>query len=175
VQPPHDTEHKVCYGDQRATVLKDGTVLDYFWTFHSGAGKYLNIHASASDDSGRSWRPLWDTGIDGQPGTPAQLADGRIALIYIDRSGSPAIKMRVSDNGGRTFLAQTELVLHQPSLGVQTRDKQNVKDMWTEFQTLYSIGHADSKALANGDLIVVFYTGPKADETHIAWVRVSSS
>jgi hypothetical protein len=173
VQPPHDPEHNICYGDQRATVLADGTLLDFFWTFDARTGQYLNIHASASKDSGQSWAPLWDTGVAGQPGTPAQLADGRIALVFIDRSGSPAVKVRLSDDGGRTFPASTEVIAHQPGLAPQTREKQGIKDMWAEFQQLYSIGHADSKALADGDLLATFYTGPSTDQTDIAWVRLS--
>jgi len=174
VQPPHDPEHHICYGDQRATILPNGTVLDFFWTFDARTGKFLSIHASASKDSGRTWRSLWDTGVAGQPGTPAALPDGRIALIYIDRSGPPAIKLRVSDDGGQTFPEPTELVLHQPGLAAQTRDKRGIKDLWSEFQQLYSVGHADSKLLPDGDLLVTFYSGPRTDETNIEWVRVST-
>lgn len=174
VQPQIDPQHVICYGDQRPSVLDDGTLIDFFWTFNTATGKFLNIHAASSRDSGRTWSPMWDTGVVTQPGPARSLPDGRIALVYVDRTGSPAIKLRVSDDGGRTFPAETELTLHQPGLASQSRDKQNIKEMWDELQKLYSIGLPHMEKLPNGDLLVVFYSGPKTDETDIRWVRVGT-
>ncbi|MBI4023616.1 MAG: exo-alpha-sialidase [Verrucomicrobia bacterium] len=172
-QPALDPQHHICYGDQRPSVLSDGTVIDFFWTLDSRNGKPLNIHASCSRDSGRTWSPVWDTGVPGQPGPARSLPDGRIALVFVDRTGAPSIKLRISDDGGRTFPGRTELTLHQPGLGSQTREKRNIKDLWTEIRKLYSVGLPDSKLLPNGDLIVTFYTGPRTDQTDIDWVRLA--
>ncbi len=68
--------------------------------------------------------PMWDTGVAGQPAPARSFADGRMALVYVDRSGVPAIKLRFSGDGGRTFSESTELVLHQPSVESQTTNKQ---------------------------------------------------
>lgn len=172
IRPAHEPEGRVYYWDQRPAVLADGSVLDAFWTYDTRTAQYLSIHAAHSLDSGRTWSPPWDTGLPGQPAPPRSLADGRIALVYVDRTTTPAIKLRVSGDGGRTWPEETELVLHRPQMGSQTRAKQSLQDTWSEFQK-YSVGLPDTCSLPGGDLLVAYYTGPHADQTNIEWARVS--
>src|ERR1051326_382308 len=54
VQPNVDPQHVICYGDQRPSVLDDGTLIDFLWTFHTATGKFLNIHVASSRDGGRT-------------------------------------------------------------------------------------------------------------------------
>jgi hypothetical protein len=173
VQPEVDSRHVICYGDQRPSVLDDGSLIDFFWTFNTATAKFLNIHAASSSDGGLTWTPMWDTGVSGQPGPARSLPDGRLALVYVDRTGAPGIKLRMSDDRGRTFPTETELTLHQPGLESQMREKKNIKDMWTELQEIYSVGMPHMERLPDGDLLVTYYTGPHADHTAIEWVRVS--
>jgi len=172
VQPAVDPEHHICYGDQRPSVLDDGTVIDFFWTFDTRNGKFLNIHACSSKDFGHTWSALWDTGVQGQPGPAQSLPDGRIALVYVDRSGTPAIKLRISNDHGRSFPATSDIVVHEPGLDSQSREKQNIQDMWAELKK-YSVGLPDMRKLPKGELLVTYYTGPHADQTDIEWVRIA--
>jgi hypothetical protein len=172
VQPALDPQHRICYGDQRPSVLANGTVFDLFWTFDTQTAKFLNIHSCASRDSGKTWTPVRDTDVFGQPGPARSLPDGRIAMVYVDRRDVPAIKLRISEDGGLTWPADTEMTLRQPGIGSQTIDKRNTQDMWTELKT-YSLGLPDSKTLPDGDLLVTYYTGPQADHTDIEWARLS--
>ncbi len=165
-------QNLVYYWDQRPSVLADGTLLDLFWTYDVKSAKYLNIHAAAARNGGRAWSPLWDTGIAGQPGPARSLPDGRLAMVYVDRAGAPSIKLRVSDDGGQTWPADTELLIHEAPLPSQLGTKKNLQELWNELGK-YSVGLPDTKTLPSGDLLVTYYTGSHADQTDIEWARLS--
>ncbi len=166
------TDPRIFYWDQRPGVLADGTLLDLFWTYDNGDAVYLNIHARASRDSGRTWGELWDTGVPGQPAAPVSLPDGSIGMVYMDRAGIPTVKLRRSTDGGLTWPDDTELILYQPSAPTQTVDKGSMQDAWNEMSR-FSTGLPCTALLPDGDLLVLFYAGPTADQTDIRWLRVS--
>ena len=169
-----DSENRVFYWDQRPGVLDDGRLLDLFWTYDKTAAAYLNIHARDSSDNGRHLSAIWDTGVAGQPAPPVSLADGRIGMVYVDRTGPPAIKMRVSDDHGRSWPEETQVVIHESATPSQTdADKGTMQDAWTEMGK-FSVGLPATSLLSNGDVLVVFYAGPQTDETAIHWARVQA-
>lgn len=160
---------RIFYWDQRPAVMSDGQVLDLFWTFNRRDAVYLNIHARESKD-GRTWSEIWDTGVPGQPAQPVQLPDVRIAMVYVDRTGEPIIKLRISDDGGHTWPEETETIIHR-SFQNQTQNKGSMQDAWTEMAR-FSIGLPATALLASGDVLVVYYAGPNTDDTDICWARV---
>jgi len=166
-----DPENRIFYWDQRAGVLDDGSIFDPFWTYDNKAAVYLNIHARRSTDNGRTWSEMWDTGVPGQPAVPVSLPDRRVAMVYVDRTGSPAIKLRLSGDGGRTWPQSSEMTLYQAQLPAQTERKGSMQDAWSEMAK-FSVGLPATTALANGDLLVVYYAGAETDHTSIEWVRV---
>jgi len=167
-----DPDNRIFYWDQRPGVLPDGRILDLFWTFDRRAAVYLNIHARESSDHGRTWSPIWDTGVPGQPAPPVPLPDGRIGMVYVDRSASPVIKMRTSRDGGRTWPADTETVIYRADIGSQTSLKRTMQDVWAEMGR-FSVGLPATAVLPGGDVLVVFYAGPRTDLTDVRWTRVS--
>ena len=166
-----DPEARLFYWDQRPRVLADGTILDLFWTFDRQRAVYLNIHARASGDNGRTWSDLWDTGVPGQPAPPASLPDGRIVMPYVDRQRTPIIKLRVSTDGARTWPASTELVLDDRLNQAQEGGKSSMQDAWSEMAA-FSVGLPTTAGLAHGDVLVVYYAGLKTDHTGLYWVRL---
>ena len=167
----NDPKNRIFYWDQRPGVLADGSVLDLFWTYDNQLAGYLNIHARRSPDNGRTWSAIWDAGLPGQPASPVSLPDGRIAMVYVDRTGAPVIKLRVSEDGGRTWPDETEIVLYGGEGGSQTWNKGAMQDAWAEMGK-FSVGLPATALLGNGDLLVVYYAGPETDQTDIRWVRV---
>jgi len=168
----NDPANRIFYWDQRPGVLDDGTIFDLFWTYDNQAAVYLNIHARESRDGGRSWSELWDTGVPGQPAPPVDLKDGRIAMVYVDRTGSPVVKARVSGDRGRSWPAETESVVYQRQADSQTRQKGAMADAWAEMAK-FSVGLPATAALPDGDVLVVYYAGPETDLTDVEWVRLS--
>jgi hypothetical protein len=167
-----DPENRIFYWDQRPQVMTDGSVLNYFWTYDTATGTYPNIRGRRSLDSGRTWSELWDVGFSGQPARPVSLPGGRVGLIYVDRTGSPLITMRVSTDGGRSFPAATELVLYDSALRAQMRNQASMQDAWSDMFK-FSVGLPATAVLPGGDVLIVYYAGPEPDTTDIRWVRVT--
>jgi hypothetical protein len=166
-----DPEHRIFYWDQRPGQLADGVLLDLFWTYDRGASDYLNIHARRSPDNGASWSGIWDTGVAGQPAPPVSLPGGGIAMVYVDRTGAPVIKLRVSADGGKTWPGATEIALYIPELKAQSSRKGSLQEAWTEMER-YSLGLPCTARLPDGDILVVFYSGTEPDLTDIRWLRL---
>ena len=153
-------------------MLADGSLLDLFWTYDNVESKYLNIHARRSSDHGRHWSPLWDVGVPGQPAPPVSLADGRLAMVYVDRTAAPAIKLRTSTDGGRHWPTETELLLYGSVAGSQSVGKESMSDCWAEMSR-FSVGLPATTLTAAGDLLVVYYAGSETDHTGIHWLRLA--
>jgi len=166
-----DPEARVFYWDQRPATLPDGRVLDLFWTFDRVTAEYLSIHARLSADHGRSWGDLWDTGVPGQPAAPVGLTDGRLVMVYVDRTGAPQIKARVSRDDGRTWPEAGELIVYGEDIASQSREKGSMQDAWSEMGR-FSIGLPATAPLPNDEVLVVYYAGPDTDLTSIEWARL---
>ena len=168
-----DPENRIFYWDQRPSVLLDGRILDVFWTYDNKDAVYLNIHARSSLDNGRSWSKMWDTGVPGQPAPPVSLSNEKIALIYVERTTSPAIKVRTSSDQGKTWPKNTEFVIHETDGPSQTCNKGKMQDAWTEMRA-FSLGLPATARLGDGDILVVYYSGPHTDKTAIHWARIKT-
>lgn len=166
-----DLERRIFCWDQRIAALPDGSVYDFFWTFDQKEAKYLPIRARKSADGGRTWGELWDTGLPGQPARPVGLKDGRLLLVYVDRTGEPRICARISSDGGRSFPESTFLEIHRRDLKSQTTQKGTMQDAWTEMGK-FSLGLPDAVPLGDGTVLVVFYSGPYQDLTDVRWARL---
>jgi len=165
------TRHpSIYYWDQRVGVMRDGRLLNLFWTFDREKADYLTIHACDSADGGATWSPLWDTGLPGQPGTPADIGGGRVAVIYIDRAGPPRIDIKISEDGGRTFLPEA-LTIYDSGLQRQEYKKSSMDDAWDEMGA-FSVGHPNLIMLPSGILYAYYYAGPHTDRTDIRWAKI---
>jgi hypothetical protein len=166
------TRHStIFYWDQRPQILRAGRVLDLFWTYDNLNARYLNIHARESADRGRTWSELWDTGVPGQPAPVVELPDGRLVMVYVDRTTAPAIRGRLSRDGGRTWPADTQFSIYESDLGTQTRAKAAMADAWSEMGK-FSVGLPATAALPDGDVLIVYYAGPATDQTSVEWARL---
>jgi hypothetical protein len=105
---------------------------------------------AASDDEGRTWR---------------------LAMVYVDRTGAPAIRCRTSADAGRTWPEESMLTLYESVLPGQTVRKDGMADAWSETGK-FSVGLPATAALPNGDFLVVYYAGPSTDCTSVEWARV---
>jgi len=168
-----DPTRRVFCWDQRAAVLRDGRVFVAYWTFDREDAVYLNIHAAESTDGGQTFSDVWDTSVPGQPAPVVDIGDGRIVMVYVDRTDRPTIKARLSTNGGRTFDAQDELVIHDRGVESQTVSKDGMNDAWSEMNA-YSVGLPSATRLGDDEVLAVYYTGPHADQTDLQWVRLGA-
>lgn len=166
-----DPENKIFYWDQRAALLPDGRLYDAFWTYDREASTYLNIHTRFSDDRGRSWTALRDSGVPGQPGPVFPLEDGELAMPVVDRSGAPKITVRRSEDNGVTWPDKNTLVVYDSAGATQTREKSSMQDAWSEMYA-FSVGLPSVAPLPGGGGLLVYYAGPETNATGIHWAKI---
>ncbi len=166
-----DPAANIFYWDQRPAVLPDGRILDVFWTFDRRNATYLDIHVSCSSPQGLAWPAPCATGVPGQPGPVFPLADGTIALPYVDRTGPPAIKVCRGSDDGSNWRVSDFLVIYESSGQMQTRRKSSMQDAWSEMYA-FSVGLPNTAPLPGGGGVLVYYAGAKTDETAIRWARI---
>jgi len=92
-------------------------------------------------------------------------------MVYVDRTGAPVIKARTSRDGGRTWPAESEMIIFQPEAASQTQQKKTMQDAWAEMAR-FSVGLPATARLQKGDILVVYYAGPETDHTDIHWARI---
>ncbi len=169
--PASDPENHIFYWDQRPLVLKDDTLVDFFWTWDNASSSYFNIHMSYSADRGMNWSEALDTGIDGQPGQPVEFADGSLMLPYVDRTAKPAIKVKTSSDRGRTF-CKDELEISLPIEDKQTDKQSDVNGAWNEMGK-FSLGLPAGASSGHDTAYVVWYAGEDTDRTNIEFAEVA--
>jgi len=164
-------QNAVFYWDQRPSLLPDGRLLDLFWSLDRVTNQYINIQARESLDNGATWSAIWDTGVPGQPGPAFMLPDGKVGMVYIDRTATPTIKVRTSADNGRTWPDETELIIHVAEKPKRNWDKGSMQDAWSEMYE-FSAGHPSSVMLPDGDILISYYAGPRTDLTGAHWARL---
>jgi len=170
----HDPAGRMFYWDQRACAVGGEDVFVVFDTFEKGAGTRPTIHARRSFGGLAGWSELWDTGVAGQPGYPLELPDGRITLVVNDRGEDPGIKLRWSEDGGRTFPGHTGFTVYAPARpGKQSMERANLQDVMAELNTLAVFGYPCQRLLPNGDILISYYAGATPDTTRVFWARVA--
>ncbi len=166
-----DPENKIFYWDQRVSLLPDGRLFDAFWTYDRENSCYLNIHTSFSDDRGRTWTALRDSGVAGQPGPVFALEDGEFVMPVVDRSGPPKITLRRSADDGTTWPYENVLVVYDSEGATQTREKSSMQDAWAEMYA-FSVGLPSVAQFPGGGGLLVYYAGPETDSTGIHWAKI---
>jgi len=154
--------------DHRAGLLADGSLVDFVWTFDRRKNDYLNIHRLESADS-KTWKGFDDIGLPGQAGNPVTLSDGRLALVYFDRTGVPTLKLALSTDGGHRF--SEPLVVYEHKAPKAENAKSRYAEAWDEMGK-YTAGHCFARALPDNQLLIVFYAGPVKDKTNAMLYRV---
>ncbi len=144
--------------DMRVGLAVDGRLVSFAWSYDTEAGRYGNIRRRLSSDSGRTWTRAQDIGIADQAGHPAMLADGRLALAWVDRFGSGSIRARVAKDACADFDPASEVVIYQHRQKArQTRGTAGTLDD----MSVWSYGLPYAEALADGDVMVVYYAGDR--------------
>ena len=166
-----DPNNMTIYWDQRPAVVSPERVLNFFWTYDKTTEGYLNIHASESLDNGQTWSAMWDTQVPGQPAPPIALSDGKLAMIYIDRTDLPTIKLRISFDGGYTWPNETEMEVYKHDGKSQAIPNVDMNEAWAEMAA-FSVGLPDTAVLPNGEILITYYAGIVSDCTAVNWARI---
>ena len=156
--------------DHRAVEAAPGVLEDFVWTFDRRTNNYRNIGRIESLDGGETWGGIADTGLPGQAGNAVTLPDGRLALIYIDRTGAPTVRLAISPDRGKSW--QENLVLYVHGTQLAEHHKSAYSEAWTEMGK-FTAGHPFVTRLGDGRLLAVHYAGPEKDRTDLmlTWIE----
>ena len=169
--PAADERNYIFYWDQRPLILRNGEIVDFFWTWDNSINDYRNITMVRSSDRGRSWTAVHDTGITGQPGQPVEFDDGTLFLPTVDRTGKPKIVGRISRDGGYTF-SEEKLDISSEAAARQTSSQSALSGAWNEMVN-YSLGLPCAVKSNDNSALVVWYQGNQTDFTDIEFAEVS--
>ena len=107
----NDPERRVAYYDQRMALLGDGRVLSLAWVHDLIDDRTLHARVGWSVDGGQSWSAPHETSLLGGPVNPVVLDDGRVVAAYAHRTAPAGIRVAVSEDGGRTWPSDREIVV----------------------------------------------------------------
>jgi hypothetical protein len=140
------------------TRLQDDRLFVMYWTKDYHTGQDLTVHATYSEDEGRTWVEPYDTGIEGQMGSSIDVGGGRVLAVYnrrdVDNPGTYAV---ISEDGGRTWppLEEHLVVWDARSRDIMGSRDQEDKSIYEE--GLFAFGKPDAHLLPNGEVYVGYW------------------
>jgi hypothetical protein len=166
-----DPTGRIFNWDQRAAVTPDGRIAAFLWTYDSESRRYLDVHRRMSRDHGATWGPAEALGFADQPSHPAILPDGRTVIAWVDRFGSRSIRARLAPDAAGTFDPATEVVVYSHDAAAGFRPGVESTGTLLSDMSLWSFGLAYAEALADGDVMVLYYAGSPA-AMDVRWARL---
>lgn len=168
-----DPSGRIANWDQRGAPTKDGRLVSFAWIYDFEAVAYRNIRRRISADEGRTFGEPVDLGFADQPSHPAILADGSVAIAWVDRFGTRSIRARRSASVDGPFDAASEVVLYEapPAVATAGVSSDSTGDALVDMQA-WSYGLAYADALPDGDVGVVHYAPGPDGGIEVRWVRL---
>ncbi|MDP7396424.1 MAG: sialidase family protein [Lentisphaeria bacterium] len=154
----HDLEGRLLHWNGMFTRLQDDRLFVMYWTKDYHTGQDLTVHATYSEDEGRTWVEPYDTGIEGQMGSSIDVGGGRVLAVYnrrdVDNPGTYAV---ISEDGGRTWppLEEHLVVWDARSRDIMGSRDQEDKSIYEE--GLFAFGKPDAHLLPNGEVYVGYW------------------
>jgi len=154
--------------------LTDGRLYTIYWsadmTDKERGPHDLPLHYAFSDPSGRHWPKPAPTAVPGQTNWPAQLPDGRLALIYTGRETErPGFMAVLSEDDGRTWDLENQARLWDATgwthIGIAQPDK------YPHSHDTIAFGAPTLMTTLEGDLYASWWC-TYASLTHIRWARL---
>ena len=154
--------------------LADGRLYTTYWsadmTDPERGPVDLPLHYAFADPAGRHWSKPEPTRVPGQTNWPAQLPDGRLALIYTWREAEqPGFMAVLSKDDGRTWDLEHQVRLWDTTgwthIGISVPDK------YPHSHDTVAFGAPTLMATLQGDLYASWWC-TYASLTHIRWARL---
>jgi len=158
---PH---HEKTFWHCRVIKLADGRLITFPWTGDGTGQKFLNLHRTVSDPTGRHWSQPQPTNVHAQTNWPVDLGDGRMALVYTLRDAAqPGIYAALSHDEGKSWDTDNQVRIWdaygKESLGVaRTATYPSSHD-----NIAYGAPHAIR--LHDGDILASFWAGQSGQMT----------
>ena len=154
----------VCW-DQRIAQFPSGRMINFFWSYDTIKNADLPIYISFSNEFGRNWSRPVNTGIVGQIACPVVVSESQVVMLYVRRDDSRQILVRKSLDGGKTWDANSEIVLYnQAGSENDSTNLFNAMNQW-------SYGHPCGIKLSDTEIAAVYYAG-QGSHTALHFCRI---
>ncbi len=165
-------QDSVYYYDQRQAVdAATGELVAAFWTYDRTAEADLDIHLSWGNPRTLTWQRPYPIGIEGQIAAPLPHPDGRLYLFYVHRNPPPSMRLVVSEDRGKTWQLNDEIVVYQKQQERGAGPGTSYASLWDDM-ALWSFGHPAGCFLDEHTLLLVYYAGPDQDNLSMHTARV---
>jgi sialidase-1 len=153
-----DPALQICYWDLHLVTLKDGRLLGLGWLDdRRQPGRSVTYWIESSD--GEAWSSPRSTGIEGQFIDLLEMADGRVVLCYVTRTGRPAIRIRVTNADPSAWTKAADHFVYE-------QDRDDLRDAasggfgnYLQGMSRWSFGWPSIVPLDENRLLVAFYSG----------------
>ncbi|MGH2558615.1 MAG: sialidase family protein [Thermomicrobiales bacterium] len=168
-----DPDGRMFYWDQRIAVHPEtGRLVAMFWTHDRTVEQDVENHIARGEADGSGWTTPAATGWRGQHCEPIALGGDRLAAVYVHRHDPPSLRAVLSEDFGRTWRSESEVVFYDSSVGTEpgSEGSRAFEDFWQDMMA-WRFGHPRGVALPNGDVLVAYYAGDeRAASVH--WARI---
>ena len=174
VTTAEDPEHKRYYWDQRLAYSPvHQRPVAMFWTYDRGTEKDMPVHIAWGEPDGRHWETPRATSIQGQITAPIPLPDGRLLAFYVRRHPPGSMRLIMSEDDGRTWGHDTELVLYESQRPREsgTDGESDFAQYWEDMGK-WTFGHPAGILLDEHTVLLAYYAGNSADCLSACWARV---
>ena len=165
-----DPHARLLYWNGMFARLTDGRIFVMYWVKDYQSGEDRTIHATFSEDDGRTWVPPYDTGIAGQMGYAIDVGDGRVLAAYNRRDEiKPGVWLAMSDDGGRTWPTDGHVCVWdargRAEIGSHDQEERGIFD-----EGMMAFGKPDMLRLADGSV----FLGHWATANFVSFLRWAS-
>ncbi|MCM8759690.1 MAG: glycoside hydrolase [Candidatus Omnitrophica bacterium] len=154
-------ENAIYYWDQRSTFdFETGKIITMFWTYDRKNEQDIDIHISYTDLKSLTWTVPVSTGIKGQIAAPVPVNGGRLLCFYVHRHYPGSMRLILSEDGGKTWNFEKELVIYQTSerMLAGTSKKSSYSQYW-EDMNMWCFGHPSAVFLDDKHVLLSYYAG----------------
>jgi hypothetical protein len=163
-----DPDGQVFYWDQRiARHPETGRLVAMFWTHDRRLGRDIDNHIAWADADGSAWTLPSPTGWIGQHCQPLPLGGDRLAAIYVHRNPPPSLRVRLTDDFGKTWDPEREVVFYEHPVSAGAGPAESFEAFWQEMMS-WQFGHPRAALTAENHILVAYYAGD-ADSTSMRW------
>jgi len=169
-----DPTNKLLFWDNRLAVDPEtGKMIGMFWTHDREAQQDRNAHVAWGSPDGKTWTYPEDAGFAGQIPSPVVLPDGRVLAVYVHRHHPPSLRAILSEDFGRTWDIENELVFYEKEMGREAGmdGKREFADYYADMR-VWSFGHTEARLLPGGDVFVSYYAGDE-NSLSVRWTRIA--
>jgi hypothetical protein len=168
-----DPAARICYWDQRIAVHPEtGQLVAMFWTHDRQAEQDIETHIAWGTPDGSNWTVPRPTGWRGQHCEPIAAGGDRLVAVYVHRHDPPSLRAVLSDDFGRSWLSESEVVFYDSAAGTEAgaAGRRAFEDAWQDMMA-WRFGHPRGLLLPDGGLFVAYYAGDER-ATSVHWARL---